>query len=68
MPCSTGVFAGASAYGLAQQDANTIINAVQDLHIPSAAIVAAKFTVAAPFTFHVYNGIRHLVTSEKKRK
>lgn len=28
---------------------------------PVAAKVAAKFTVAFPFTFHGLNGVRHLV-------
>lgn len=29
--------------------------------VPVAAKVAAKFIIAYPFTFHCFNGIRHLV-------
>jgi len=29
--------------------------------LPVAAKVLAKFTLAMPFTFHSFNGIRHLV-------
>jgi succinate dehydrogenase (ubiquinone) cytochrome b560 subunit len=28
---------------------------------PAAAKIAAKFTIAMPFTFHSFNGLRHLI-------
>ena len=40
-------------------DADTLVAAVSTL--PPSAVVACKASLAFPFTFHTFNGIRHLV-------
>jgi succinate dehydrogenase (ubiquinone) cytochrome b560 subunit len=39
-----------------------MIVALQASHYGPATIFAAKFLVAFPFTFHLFNGCRHLVS------
>ena len=56
-----GVYAAAIKYGLGSETAQSYADALKSLELPTAAYSAAKFTLAFPFTFHVFNGIRHLV-------
>ncbi|KAF9151652.1 cytochrome b subunit of succinate dehydrogenase, Sdh3p [Linnemannia schmuckeri] len=61
---AAGFYAGAIGYALGPMvglgfDAATVTSAIAT--VPVAAKVAAKFIVAYPFTFHCFNGIRHLV-------
>lgn len=36
---------------------------IKDLELPKPVAVATKFIIAAPFVYHTFNGIRHLVRS-----
>ncbi|KAG0365258.1 MAG: hypothetical protein J3R72DRAFT_461164 [Linnemannia gamsii] len=61
---AVGFYAGAIGYAAAPLlglgfDAAAITSLIATA--PVAAKVAAKFIVASPFTFHCFNGIRHLV-------
>ncbi|KAF9923697.1 cytochrome b subunit of succinate dehydrogenase, Sdh3p [Linnemannia zychae] len=61
---ATGFYAGAIAYAAGPMvgmgfDSATIISTISTL--PVAAKVAGKFIIAYPFTFHTFNGIRHLI-------
>ena len=41
------------------------LTALQAMQFGGAAIFAAKFAIAFPFTFHLFNGIRHLVRMQQ---
>ncbi|KAF9579262.1 cytochrome b subunit of succinate dehydrogenase, Sdh3p [Lunasporangiospora selenospora] len=61
---ATGFYAGAIAYTVAPMvglgfDAAAITSVIAT--VPVAAKIGAKFIIAYPFTFHVFNGVRHLV-------
>ena len=36
------------------------LNTVQELHFAAPLLIAAKFALAWPVTFHLFNGCRHL--------
>ena len=38
------------------------LTALQAMQFGGATIFAAKFAIVYPFTFHLFNGIRHLVS------
>jgi len=42
------------------EGANSIVSAIDGLHLGAASLAALKFTLAFPFAFHFVNGIRHL--------
>lgn len=46
-------------------DIQTLVEYINGLHLPSAAIISAKTLVAYPFFYHFCNGIRHLVSINK---
>lgn len=54
----------AAIFGLAAlvcpEGANSVISAVEGLHLGAASLTALKFTLAFPFAFHTVNGVRHL--------
>ncbi|KAF9438464.1 cytochrome b subunit of succinate dehydrogenase, Sdh3p [Entomortierella beljakovae] len=61
---AVGFYAGAMAYAVGPLfglgfDAATVTSAIAT--VPYAAKVAGKFIIAYPFTFHSFNGIRHLI-------
>ncbi|KAG0002880.1 cytochrome b subunit of succinate dehydrogenase, Sdh3p [Entomortierella chlamydospora] len=61
---AVGLYGGAIAYAVGPLvglgfDAATITSAIATL--PVAAKVAGKFIVAYPFTYHAFNGVRHLI-------
>lgn len=54
----------AAIFGLAAivcpEGANSVISAIDGLHLGAASLTALKFTLAFPFAFHTVNGVRHL--------
>lgn len=65
-----GLYVGALAY-LAIPDAATLFTpGLVDIvsSLPDWAKVAGKFTITAPFTFHTFEGLRHLVWDSGYRK
>lgn len=42
-------------------DFSYYMDVVQSWQLSSATIIAAKFTLAYPFTYHLTNGVRHLL-------
>ncbi|GJJ68113.1 succinate dehydrogenase (ubiquinone) cytochrome b560 subunit [Entomortierella parvispora] len=59
-----GFYAGAITYAVGPMfgmgfDAATVVSTIAT--VPVAAKVAGKFIVALPFTFHSFNGLRHLL-------
>ncbi|KAG0366959.1 hypothetical protein BC939DRAFT_452239 [Gamsiella multidivaricata] len=61
---AVGFYGGAIAYAVGPMvglgfDAATVTSAIATL--PVAAKIAGKFVVAFPFTYHSFNGIRHLL-------
>ncbi|KAI8604581.1 hypothetical protein EDD21DRAFT_207759 [Dissophora ornata] len=61
---AVGFYGGAIAYAVGPMvglgfDAATVTSAIATL--PVAAKVTGKFIVALPFTFHSFNGLRHLL-------
>merc|ERR1712193_16381 len=56
----TGVVC-AAGIGLAFNPLQFYVDAIQAWQLPSALILAGKFILAFPFTYHTANGIRHLV-------
>lgn len=63
---AAGIYAFGLYYAVAVPEAITTSAAnfiANDL--PSVAVFAGKYIVAAPFLFHTLNGVRHLVTLAK---
>ncbi|KAF8953788.1 cytochrome b subunit of succinate dehydrogenase, Sdh3p [Entomortierella lignicola] len=61
---AVGFYGGAIGYAVGPLlglgfDAATITSAIATL--PVAAKIAGKFIVAYPFTYHAFNGVRHLI-------
>ncbi|KAG0299399.1 hypothetical protein BGZ98_010086 [Dissophora globulifera] len=61
---AVGFYAGAIAYAVGPMiglgfDAASVVSTLAT--VPVAAKVAGKFIVALPFTYHSFNGIRHLL-------
>ncbi|KAI9236901.1 MAG: hypothetical protein BYD32DRAFT_8208 [Podila humilis] len=61
---AVGFYAGAIGYAVLPMlglgfDAATVTSALAT--VPVAAKVAGKFLIAYPFTFHCFNGLRHLL-------
>ncbi|KAG0220524.1 cytochrome b subunit of succinate dehydrogenase, Sdh3p [Mortierella sp. GBA43] len=61
---AAGFYAGAIAYAVGPMiglgfDTATVTSTLAT--VPVAAKVAGKFIVAFPFTFHSFNGVRHLL-------
>lgn len=54
----------AAIFGLAAlvcpEGANSVISAIEGLHLGAVSLTALKFTLAFPFAFHTVNGVRHL--------
>ncbi|KAI1315002.1 cytochrome b subunit of succinate dehydrogenase, Sdh3p [Mortierella claussenii] len=66
---AVGFYGGAIAYAVGPLvglgfDAATVTSTIATL--PVAAKVAGKFIVAYPFTYHAFNGIRHLIWDTAK--
>lgn len=40
--------------------ANSVVSAIEGLHLGGVTLAALKFTLAFPFAFHSVNGVRHL--------
>lgn len=63
MPLS---FPGVSLFGLAAlvlpEQFPYYLAAVKSLSLGPALIFSAKFALAFPFTYHTWNGVRHLVS------
>ncbi|KGG51516.1 hypothetical protein DI09_32p10 [Mitosporidium daphniae] len=63
---ATGVALGSLVYALGVFSAVSVVDVSKTanwirINVPSSAIVASKFILALPYTFHFSNGIRHLV-------
>ncbi|KAG0346916.1 cytochrome b subunit of succinate dehydrogenase, Sdh3p [Podila humilis] len=61
---AVGFYAGAVSYVVLPMfglgfDAATVTSTLAT--VPYAAKVAGKFIIAYPFTFHCFNGIRHMI-------
>ncbi|KAF9571279.1 cytochrome b subunit of succinate dehydrogenase, Sdh3p [Mortierella alpina] len=61
---AVGFYAGAIAYAVGPMfglgfDAASVTSVIAT--VPTAAKIGAKFIVAYPFTYHSFNGIRHLL-------
>ncbi|KAF9113546.1 cytochrome b subunit of succinate dehydrogenase, Sdh3p [Mortierella sp. AM989] len=66
---AVGFYGGAIAYAVGPLvglgfDSATVVSTIATL--PVAAKVAGKFIVAYPFTYHTFNGIRHLLWDTAK--
>jgi succinate dehydrogenase (ubiquinone) cytochrome b560 subunit len=59
---ATGIYAFGLYYAVMVPEAvtGTVANWIAS-DVPSAVVFAGKYIVAAPFLFHSFNGIRHLV-------
>lgn len=59
---AAGIYAFGLYYAVAVPEAitSTVATFVAN-DVPSALVFAGKYIVAAPFLFHTFNGIRHLV-------
>lgn len=42
------------------EGANSVVAAIEGLHLGGFALAALKMTLAFPFAFHTVNGVRHL--------
>ncbi len=54
-----GLYGVTAAYAFGGPDCDTLVTAVSTL--PPALKLAGKFGISYAFTYHVFNGIRHLV-------
>ena len=58
----SGILSGAAVAALALPGSfPQYLAMVQDMHLGPAMIFLAKFAIAWPFAFHLFNGCRHLV-------
>lgn len=64
---ATGIYAFGLYYAVAVPEAvtTTVANWIVS-DVPSALVFAGKYVVAAPFLYHSFNGIRHLVRQPMK--
>jgi succinate dehydrogenase (ubiquinone) cytochrome b560 subunit len=54
-----GLYASSMLYALAPFQSSAVVAAVSAT--PAVIGFAAKFLLSAPYTYHTFNGIRHLV-------
>ena len=64
---AAGIFASAITYGVLSHDLMYYVSAIKSLNLSPTAVYLAKFTVAFPASYHVWNGIRHLVRWQPRR-
>lgn len=55
---STALGLGALAF---QHDFSYFVSAIEGMQLSCATLAALKFTLAVPITYHICNGIRHLM-------
>uniref|UniRef100_A0A8D8ZIL0 Succinate dehydrogenase cytochrome b560 subunit, mitochondrial n=1 Tax=Cacopsylla melanoneura TaxID=428564 RepID=A0A8D8ZIL0_9HEMI len=62
---ATGVALSAYAVGLAgvglTSDISAVVNLIDGLHLAAPTLLATKFILAFPVSFHTANGVRHLI-------
>jgi succinate dehydrogenase/fumarate reductase cytochrome b subunit len=61
-----GILAGSIGYGVLSHELMYYVAAAKAWQLPAALTVATKFTLGFPISFHVFNGIRHLVRACKR--
>ena len=52
----------------ASQNHAALLEQVQALNLGPALITTAKFAIAWPFVYHLFNGVRHLVSLQEAVK
>ncbi|RIA97325.1 hypothetical protein C1645_814215 [Glomus cerebriforme] len=61
---AVGLYGVAASYALGGPDSDTLVAAVSTL--PQAVKLTGKFCISYAFTYHVFNGIRHLIWDTSK--
>lgn len=60
---AVGIYGASIWYALAPFSSSAVVSAVAAL--PGVALFAGKFLVAAPYSYHFFNGVRHLLWDAK---